>query len=140
VRRVGLRPVMSTELTVHFQSRDEVMCENRHPLPTFPGLKGRHRYAATQHCDWHCGSHSSTSTSSSTSFPTASSRLEHRVSVFPFFFSQIQSFFLDFCFCPLLVSLSKFMVRVVLYLAFWLPVWLPRLLPTGVATGQSLGP
>ncbi len=37
-------------------------------------------------------------------------------------------------------GLSKFIVRVVLYLAFWLPVWLPRLLPTGVATGQSLGP
>ncbi len=105
--------------------------------PRFPGLKIKHRYAVTQRCDWHCGSHPSSSTSTTTS-PPASSRLEHRVSVF--LFSRKCRTFPGHCFCPLLVSLSKFIVRVVLYLALWLPVWLPRLLPTGVATGQSLGP
>ncbi len=71
--------------------------------------------------------------------PLQVSRLEHRVSVFPF--SRKFKAFPDSCLLlPLLVSLSKFIVSVVLYLALWLPVWLPRLLPTGVATGQSLGP
>ncbi len=46
------------------------------------------------------------------------------------FFHKFKGF-PDCCFCPLLVSLSKFIKRVVLYLALWLPVWLPRLLPTG---------
>jgi hypothetical protein len=95
----------------------------------------------------HCGSHSSTSSSTTTSPPSAISRLEHRVSVFPFFVNP-WCFLWRAAFCPLCFQLELFklcffkqvIMRVVLYLALWPPVWLPRLLPTGVATGQSLGP
>jgi hypothetical protein len=39
-----------------------------------------------------------------------------------------------------LFSLSKYVMRVALYLAQWRPIWLPLLLLTWEAAGQSLGP
>jgi hypothetical protein len=53
--------------------------------PRFPGLKVDTFTLSHGSVISSFGSHSSTSTSSTTSSPTASSRLEHRVSVFPFF-------------------------------------------------------
>jgi hypothetical protein len=85
-------PITGDMLAIHFQSREQVMCENQHPPPRpdrlfnprFPGLTLRYRYAVTWTCDQHAGSHSSTPSSTSTSSPSATSSLEHRVSVFPF--------------------------------------------------------
>ncbi len=100
VRRVGLmthheyrvnRPLPVTWLGNVWEPTPPPPCSmglSRLFNPCFLGLKIRHRYAVTQRCDWHGGSHPSTSSSTTTSSPTASSRLEHRVSVFPFFFSR----------------------------------------------------
>jgi hypothetical protein len=115
--------------------------------PRFLGLKSD---AVTQSYELvisSFGSHSSTSSSKTTSTPSAIARLEHRVSVFPFF-RKPWCFLWRAASCPLCFQLELLMLcffkqvimRVVLYLALWPPVWLPRLLPTGVATGQSLGP
>ncbi len=75
------------------------MCENQPPLypppppagqvkglfnTHFPGLNLRYWNAVARTCDWHSGSHSSPTSSTPTSPPSATSRLEHRVSVFLF--------------------------------------------------------
>jgi hypothetical protein len=132
------------------------MCENHPPPhstglsrlfnPHFPGLRSDTVMLSHGPVIGYSGSHSSTSSSTTASPPSAISRLEHRVSVFPF--SQPWCFSLAGCLCPLCFQLEllelyffkQIIVRVVPYLALWPPVWLPRLLPTGVAAGQSLGP
>ncbi len=92
-------------------------------------------------------SHSSSTSSPLTSHPCATSRLEHRVIVFPFF--NRCAFFVGLPFAlPVLpirsalssVSFSKLSWEWFFILALWPSVWLPWLLPTGAATGQSLGP
>jgi hypothetical protein len=82
--------------------------------PRFPGLNSdtvtlSHGFVISSF-----GSQSSTSSSTTTSSPTASSRLEHRVSVFPFFVN-FSAFFGGLPFCPLLCFFQQIVVRVVLY-------------------------
>ncbi len=82
--------------------------------PCFPGLKSDTVMLSCSSVTSYCGSHSSTSSATTTSSPTASSRLEHRVSIFPFFVN-FSAFFCGLPFCPLLCFFQQIDVRVVLY-------------------------
>ncbi len=75
------------------------MCENRSPPPRstglsrlfnpcFPGLNSDTVALSHELVISSSGSHSSTSSSTTTSTPSAISRLEHGVSVFPFFVNR----------------------------------------------------
>jgi hypothetical protein len=106
------------------------MCENRSPPrstglsqlfnPSFPGLNSDTVTLSHELVISSSGSHSSTSSSTMTSSPTASSRLEHRVSVFSFFL-KLWCFLWWAAFRPLLCFFQQIIVRVVLYLALWPP-------------------
>ncbi len=90
------------------------MCKNRHPPPRstglsrlfnpcFPGLNSDTVTLSLELVIISFGSHSSTSSSTTTPSPTASSRLEHRVSVFPFLETLVLS--LAGCLLPIALFL-----------------------------------
>jgi hypothetical protein len=81
--------------------------------PRFPGLNSDTVMLSHKLVISSSGSHSSTSSSMTKPTPTASSRLEHRVSVFPFFIN-LGSFFGGLPFAHCSVSLSK-----LLWELFW---------------------